>query len=223
LRQPEGTDTTRQNFLGPVDVKKSLDDAERIDLPDRSGINSAIKGNKYDRSLPFALHATFRTRFWLGGVVFMASQLLQTTAPLVSRDLLSWLTESYTWHRLGDEARVGLVCVFLYLDVEWQGSDIFLARPQRSRIWYWPCLRPLLNARNRKFTQQPSAALYDRSFATFVTTHAAFLVIFAALMSTGLMTRTAVSTTYTHFSIICCLIIEIDYRNHLSQVPSLER
>lgn len=63
------------------------------------------KTSKQNPSLTLTLFRTFRTSFVLGGLGFFIASMLQTTVPLVTRELLSWLSKTYEWHRLGDEAR----------------------------------------------------------------------------------------------------------------------
>jgi ATP-binding cassette, subfamily C (CFTR/MRP), member 1 len=60
---------------------------------------------KYDRSLLRALHATFWVRWWSAGVARLCSDTLKTTAPLVNKAFLRWLSESYIWYKAGDALR----------------------------------------------------------------------------------------------------------------------
>ncbi|KAG7440774.1 uncharacterized protein BT62DRAFT_572551 [Guyanagaster necrorhizus] len=83
------------------DSKESLDDAENR-APDAKR-KSTIK---YDSSLTKALHRTFFVRFWSAGVCKPVGDTLKTATPLVTKLLLTWLTESYDYYCLTDEQRV---------------------------------------------------------------------------------------------------------------------
>ncbi|TFK67200.1 multidrug resistance-associated ABC transporter [Pluteus cervinus] len=60
---------------------------------------------KYDSSLPKALHATFFGPIWYSGLLKLTSDTLKTTTPLVSKVLLTWLSESYLYYRTPEELR----------------------------------------------------------------------------------------------------------------------
>lgn len=60
---------------------------------------------KYDRSLVRALHATFWVRWWTAGAMRLVSDTLKTTTPLITKELLAWLSVSYAWHELNAEQR----------------------------------------------------------------------------------------------------------------------
>ncbi|KAJ8496778.1 hypothetical protein ONZ45_g12317 [Pleurotus djamor] len=55
---------------------------------------------KPDNSLFKALHSAFLVRWWIAGFFYLASETLRTTTPLVTREFLTWLTESYVYLRL---------------------------------------------------------------------------------------------------------------------------
>lgn len=73
-------------------------------------LDSKTRAPKYDRSLVRALHATFWVRWWSAGVARLLSDTLKTASPLVSKELLVWLSASYTWHaaRADPGAREGM-------------------------------------------------------------------------------------------------------------------
>jgi ATP-binding cassette subfamily C (CFTR/MRP) protein 1 len=59
----------------------------------------------YDRSLAKALHAAFWRRWWLCGLAKLIGDTLKTTAPLVNKELLTWLAKVYIYYRLPEQAR----------------------------------------------------------------------------------------------------------------------
>ncbi|KAF9466028.1 multidrug resistance-associated ABC transporter [Collybia nuda] len=61
---------------------------------------------KYDGSLFLAIHRTFIVRIWLAGILKLCADTLKTTTPLLTKVLLTWLTNSYIYHQLSPEARV---------------------------------------------------------------------------------------------------------------------
>ncbi|KLO13407.1 multidrug resistance-associated ABC transporter [Schizopora paradoxa] len=54
---------------------------------------------KYDSSLLHAIHSAFFWRWWYAGVMKLLADTLKTTTPLVTRLLLTWLEESFNYHR----------------------------------------------------------------------------------------------------------------------------
>lgn len=62
----------------------------------------------HDRSLLRALHQVFWRRWWVAGALQLIGTMLQTTTPLVTRELLTWLSVSYAWHHLNEEERASL-------------------------------------------------------------------------------------------------------------------
>jgi hypothetical protein len=56
----------------------------------------------YDKSLLRALHATFWLRWWSAGMLSLCSNTLKTTAPLVNKLLLEWLSVAYAYHISGE-------------------------------------------------------------------------------------------------------------------------
>lgn len=62
-------------------------------------------GNVYDQSLVWALQKTFFWPFWLSAVFLIVSSLLTTLAPLVTKQLLNYITTSYTWSKASDAAK----------------------------------------------------------------------------------------------------------------------
>ncbi|KAH9476201.1 ABC-type transporter cicA [Psilocybe cubensis] len=60
---------------------------------------------EFDESLFKAIHTTFFVRIWVGGALKLFSDTLKTTTPLVTKVLLTWLTESYIYVRATDAER----------------------------------------------------------------------------------------------------------------------
>ncbi|KLO19493.1 multidrug resistance-associated ABC transporter [Schizopora paradoxa] len=54
---------------------------------------------KYDSSLLQAIHSAFFWRWWGAGLMLLLADTLKTTTPLVTRLLLTWLTESFNFHQ----------------------------------------------------------------------------------------------------------------------------
>ncbi|PPQ81812.1 hypothetical protein CVT25_013648 [Psilocybe cyanescens] len=63
---------------------------------------------EFDESLFKAIHRTFFVRIWVGGILKLFSDTLKTTTPLVTKVLLTWLTESYIYVRATDAERAAL-------------------------------------------------------------------------------------------------------------------
>ncbi|KAF9020670.1 multidrug resistance-associated ABC transporter [Hymenopellis radicata] len=84
----------------PVSVRHKIPEESRDQGPTNDASPTAPA---YDQSLPKAIHETIRLRFWslnIGG-----AETLRTTTPLVSKELLTWLAESYAWSRLTDDEK----------------------------------------------------------------------------------------------------------------------
>jgi hypothetical protein len=66
--------------------------------------SARVKGKEpvYDKSLLKALHATFWIRWWSAGLLSLCSNTLKTTAPLVNKLLLTWLSQAYVFHVSGE-------------------------------------------------------------------------------------------------------------------------
>lgn len=60
---------------------------------------------KYDSSLFLAIHRTFIVRIWAAGILKLCGDTLKTTTPLLTKVILTWLTNSYVYHRLSDEEK----------------------------------------------------------------------------------------------------------------------
>jgi len=60
---------------------------------------------KYDSSLLKALHKTFFMTWWTAGILVLIADTLQTTTPLVTKVLLTWLTDSYVYSNLTTDQR----------------------------------------------------------------------------------------------------------------------
>ncbi|KAG6856148.1 hypothetical protein H0H87_007053 [Tephrocybe sp. NHM501043] len=69
-----------------------------------SGITT-MKDPVYDSSVFKALHAAFFKRIWIAGALHLCSDVLKTTTPLLNKVILTWLTNSYVYHRLSDEEK----------------------------------------------------------------------------------------------------------------------
>ncbi|KAF8884421.1 ATP-dependent bile acid permease [Gymnopilus junonius] len=68
----------------------------------------AVKKSVYDESLVKAIYRTFMVRIWFSGAMKLFSDTLKTTTPLVTKVLLTWLTESYAYSRANEEERTFL-------------------------------------------------------------------------------------------------------------------
>ncbi|KAF8235236.1 multidrug resistance-associated ABC transporter [Tricholoma matsutake] len=60
---------------------------------------------KYDASLAKTLHNTFFFQIWTAGSLKLFSDTLKTTTPLLTKVILTWLTNSYIYYRLSDAQR----------------------------------------------------------------------------------------------------------------------
>ncbi|GJE92383.1 multidrug resistance-associated ABC transporter [Phanerochaete sordida] len=91
--------------------EKLAEDAEKVQPElERGGVAPHKKGPrggkaqaqpKYDASLIRALHTTFFWRWWIAGALKLASDTLKTTTPLLNKVLLTWLTNSFIYHKVG--------------------------------------------------------------------------------------------------------------------------
>lgn len=59
---------------------------------------------KYDSSLFKTIHKTFFWRWWIGGFLKLFADTLKTTTPLLNKVLLTWLTDSFIYYKLGSAA-----------------------------------------------------------------------------------------------------------------------
>ncbi|KAJ7658484.1 multidrug resistance-associated ABC transporter [Mycena rosella] len=57
---------------------------------------------EFDSSLFLAAHRTFMWRIWLGGILKLLADTLKTTTPLLTKLILTWLTESYFYYHATD-------------------------------------------------------------------------------------------------------------------------
>ncbi|KAF8915697.1 multidrug resistance-associated ABC transporter [Mucidula mucida] len=89
----------------PVSLRHKIPDSLHEKRDDEKRKDAFLRPLKYDKSLPKALHQTFFFRFWASGILKLFGDTLKTTTPLVTKVLLTWLTDSYIWWRLSDEQR----------------------------------------------------------------------------------------------------------------------
>ncbi|KAI0635122.1 multidrug resistance-associated ABC transporter [Trametes polyzona] len=77
------------------------------DKPTLGGPSQKTHGKqpKYDASLVKALYNVYWLQFWSSGILKLCSDTLNTTTPLVNQVLLTWLTQSYAYHRTSDAQR----------------------------------------------------------------------------------------------------------------------
>ncbi|KAH8103355.1 multidrug resistance-associated ABC transporter [Cristinia sonorae] len=85
-----------------VDVAAAEEGAKAAEDP------KAKKSPEFDRSLLKAVHSTFLVPWWTAGFLTLLSTTLKTTTPLVTKVLLTWLTESYIYYRTSDEEHASL-------------------------------------------------------------------------------------------------------------------
>ncbi|KAF9019789.1 multidrug resistance-associated ABC transporter [Hymenopellis radicata] len=89
----------------PASLRHKIPDSLHEKRDDETRKDAFLRPLKYDKSLPKALHQTFFFRFWASGILKLFGDTLKTTTPLVTKVLLTWLTDSYIWWRLSDEQR----------------------------------------------------------------------------------------------------------------------
>ncbi|KAF8066642.1 multidrug resistance-associated ABC transporter [Lyophyllum atratum] len=91
----------------PTEVEHDSEDKEVNTDTEKaaSGKSAATPEPAHDSSLFKALHASFFNRVWIGGVLHLFSDTLRTTTPLLSKVLLTWLSNSYYYYRLSDEEK----------------------------------------------------------------------------------------------------------------------
>ncbi|TFK65936.1 hypothetical protein BDN72DRAFT_900291, partial [Pluteus cervinus] len=92
--------------------KKEKKETETSSTPDETSLGEKEEQRvpkqpktKYDSSLPKALHTTFFGPIWYSGFLKLVSDTLKTTTPLVSKVLLTWLSESYIYYQTEEELR----------------------------------------------------------------------------------------------------------------------
>ncbi|RDB26371.1 Oligomycin resistance ATP-dependent permease YOR1 [Hypsizygus marmoreus] len=97
--------------LSPSSTKEGPRNLEKGDLPSHSRhskfpwFRKKDKKPKWDSSLFLALHRTFLVRIWVAGILKLLADTLKTTTPLLTKVLLTWLTNSYIYYRLSDEQK----------------------------------------------------------------------------------------------------------------------
>lgn len=62
--------------------------------------NESGKDINFKRLFFLAIHSTLLWRWWLAGLFKLIGDTLQTTSPLISKALLTWLTEAFAFHQL---------------------------------------------------------------------------------------------------------------------------
>ncbi|GLB40936.1 putative ABC transporter transmembrane region [Lyophyllum shimeji] len=100
-RSPLSLDVMNTDEEVVVDAEKPVPETPRR----RFGSTPAEPRPSYDSSLFKALHAAFFNRLWIAGVLLLFSDTLKTTTPLLTKVLLTWLTNSYAYYRLSDEQK----------------------------------------------------------------------------------------------------------------------
>ncbi|GJJ12857.1 hypothetical protein Clacol_007102 [Clathrus columnatus] len=83
--------------------------------PKAKSKSSNPKPPKSDKDINFrhiffsALHSTLLWRWWLAGLFKLIGDTLQTTSPLISKALLTWLSDSFAFHNVSAAERASLV------------------------------------------------------------------------------------------------------------------
>ncbi|KZP34073.1 multidrug resistance-associated ABC transporter, partial [Athelia psychrophila] len=129
---------------------------------------------KYDSSLMHALHRTFFVDWWASGLLLFGSNILQTTSPLITKLLLSWLTDCYSYHQYAALSPAE--------QAQADDADFDLTLPLQRGIGYGIGLAFAL------FAMQEVSSLMDNHY-------------FIKAMSTGLGVRTAVIGAITRKSL----------------------
>lgn len=160
-RESLGTDTESADATAASpSVASSRGDPEKQDRPDTkaepvTGKDKLPKPKgkknaepKYDGSLVKALHNTFFWRWWIAGALKLASDTMKTTTPLVTRLLLTWLTETYIYQRLSDSQKAsGILSEPQGIVGSLNGSILEICLYMSTGLWNWPCVRYLCYAR----------------------------------------------------------------------------
>ncbi|TDL26292.1 multidrug resistance-associated ABC transporter [Rickenella mellea] len=94
-KEQPGHGATRSTDAQPSQNEESKD-TETKD-PDKDTKDKGQPG--HGTALVKAFHRTFFRKFWFAGICKVASDTLNTCAPLVNRALLTWLVEAYVYHR----------------------------------------------------------------------------------------------------------------------------
>ncbi|CED82131.1 multidrug resistance-associated abc transporter [Phaffia rhodozyma] len=89
--------------------KKTSKKEKKLTGNKEGGKVKGLDGKVYDQSMIRALLKTFSWDFWLSAVFFIISALLQTTSPLVTKQLLSYITSSYEWAKASEATKASLV------------------------------------------------------------------------------------------------------------------
>ncbi|KAI0826665.1 multidrug resistance-associated ABC transporter [Trametes gibbosa] len=87
---------------------EKLNEEKVLSSPPKPSQEASGKQPKYDASLVKAIFNVFAVQLWTSGVLKLFSDTLNTTTPLVNQVLLTWLTQSYVYHRANDEQRAAL-------------------------------------------------------------------------------------------------------------------
>ncbi|KAJ7123626.1 multidrug resistance-associated ABC transporter [Mycena epipterygia] len=83
-------------------VSEKPDDSSKKKSADKPKRFWQRKQQEFDSSLFLAIHHTFFWRIWTGGILKLFADTLKTTSPLVTKALLTWLTESYVVYHVTD-------------------------------------------------------------------------------------------------------------------------
>ncbi|KAH6879589.1 cadmium ion transporter [Coprinopsis sp. MPI-PUGE-AT-0042] len=97
----------------PVDTPSGDASPEVAEKPENPNPEAeSAPANKPEESnvapLLQALHAMIFRRFWTAGAMAFCAETLQTTTPLLSKVLLTWLVESYAYGRLTEAERLAV-------------------------------------------------------------------------------------------------------------------
>ncbi|KAH8103346.1 multidrug resistance-associated ABC transporter [Cristinia sonorae] len=109
LRNNDASSTSAVTAPTASGKKTTQSEAEEKESNTRTAHSSQEKKSpQHDSSLIKALHKTFFYRWWFAGLLKLISDTLKTTSPLVTKVLLTWLTESYAYYHASEEQRAQL-------------------------------------------------------------------------------------------------------------------
>ncbi|KZP09468.1 multidrug resistance-associated ABC transporter [Athelia psychrophila] len=135
---------------------------------------------KYDSSLMHALHRTFFVDWWTSGILLLGANTLQTTSPLITKVLLSWLTDCYYYHQYASLSPAAQAQAVAAAASSGAAGESILTKPRG--IGYGIGLAFAL------FAMQEVSSLMSNHY-------------YIKAMSTGLAVRTAVIGTITRKSL----------------------
>ncbi|GJJ12903.1 hypothetical protein Clacol_007149 [Clathrus columnatus] len=117
LREPkeDGKTDTKSTSEKSGGFEDAANSKSKPEVKQKATKSSKPKPSKSNQDINFrhvffsALYSTLRWRWWLAGLFKLIGDTLQTTSPLITKALLTWLSESFAFQKLSAAERASLV------------------------------------------------------------------------------------------------------------------